>query len=291
MFTTKPAGSDKKLYKALDKQLNTHQINIMNHYDHLQQHHPDSIGEGDYLSSSASPPRLSILSPPLHDNNFGGRRNVSGGTTATTTTAGSVGIEPAHRRRLSSHLSTSPFGPLDQPASRKTFAYLISVLNASQPDHDFSSLMPEDFKRETSSARVINTFNNVLFGLGMPVPPKLWELLDTEIELKDCTIYSHTPPQTFLDDQPGTIWSIMWFFFNKKKKRVAHLYLKSVRHHHSPILSSLELKNKNSNNSVINDDYDLTYSSDTNSFMEDEAVIGGLEMDDEDGYDNDSVII
>jgi hypothetical protein len=32
----------------------------------------------------------------------------------------------------------SPFGPMDQPASRKTLFYLIGTLNASFPDYDFS---------------------------------------------------------------------------------------------------------------------------------------------------------
>lgn len=32
----------------------------------------------------------------------------------------------------------SPFGPLDQPASRRTLFYLIGTLNASFPDYDFS---------------------------------------------------------------------------------------------------------------------------------------------------------
>lgn len=32
----------------------------------------------------------------------------------------------------------SPFGPMDQPASRKTLFYLIGTLNASFPDYDFT---------------------------------------------------------------------------------------------------------------------------------------------------------
>jgi len=31
----------------------------------------------------------------------------------------------------------SPFGPLDQTASRRTFFYLIATLNAVFPDYDF----------------------------------------------------------------------------------------------------------------------------------------------------------
>lgn len=32
----------------------------------------------------------------------------------------------------------SPFGPMNQPASRRTLFYLIGTLNASFPDYDFS---------------------------------------------------------------------------------------------------------------------------------------------------------
>lgn len=259
LFTTKPAGTDKKLYKALDKHLYTlQQDNLLS----------KNTNEEYTMASSVSPPTVSIFSPPLAFHSV-----------------------PMSKSYSNSDYSTSPFGPLDQPASRRTFAYLISVLNATQPDHDFSTLTPEDFKREHSSAKVINSFNNVLFGLGMPVPVNLWEYIDTLIDIKECAIYSHTPPQTFLDDEPGTMWSIMWFFFNKRRKRVAYLHLKATRHHHlSPRLTSTEFQGRTSGrNSITQDDlinsndndedYDLTYSSPEEEESYDDEVVGDLEMD------------
>ncbi|ODV92228.1 hypothetical protein CANCADRAFT_14423, partial [Tortispora caseinolytica NRRL Y-17796] len=132
---------------------------------------------------------------------------------------------------LSASVGSSPFGPLDQVSSRRTFAYLIAVLNASHPDHDFSTLRPVDFKRERNVSQVINAFNNALFGLGMPVPPTLWDIVDDHIDLKESAIYSYQPSASFLADEPSTLWSMMWFFFNKRRKRVAYIYLKTVRLH------------------------------------------------------------
>ncbi|CAG8730793.1 10096_t:CDS:2, partial [Racocetra persica] len=37
------------------------------------------------------------------------------------------------------HNIISPFGPMDQPSSRRTLFNLIATLNASYPDYDFSS--------------------------------------------------------------------------------------------------------------------------------------------------------
>lgn len=188
---------------------------------------------------------------------------------------------------FSASFSDSPFGPLDQAASRKAFAHLISILNYSHPDHDFSSLQPTDFRRENSPTTVINSFNNLLFASGVPVPPTMWDCLDGHINLKDCAVYSHSPPESFLDDEPGTLWCYMWFFFNRRRKRVAYLHLTAIRtHHHSPVLTQDRLADKNrgfgrGQGELVDEyygreeEYDLTLSS-TES---DGGVIGDLELD------------
>lgn len=198
-----------------------------------------------------------------------------------------AGFETHHHHGTSfgkvGSLSSSPFGPLDKPASRKIFAYLISILNASDADHDFTSLQPEDFGREPNLSRVISTFNNILLGLGQSLPPHLWECLDNIMDLKDCTIYTHKPPESYLADEPGCMWCMMWFFFNKRRKRVAYLHIKAIRHYSSPVLSALDVsrrRRKSASHGDMYDDsqdeYDLTYSSD--SMMYDE-VVGDLELE------------
>ncbi|KAK9456889.1 Maf1 regulator-domain-containing protein [Dipodascopsis uninucleata] len=237
LYTTKAAGGDKKLYKTIDKQLHSmHQDNMM-------------------LSSSLSPPSYS---PP---NDVRGILLRSSDNTIDSSTFS----PPSSSMAGASSVGSSPFGPLDQVSSRRTFAYLVAVLNASHPDHDFSSLRPVDFKRERSANQVMNAFNNTLFSAGMPVPPMIWEVIDSQIDLKDCVIYSHTPSPTFLADQPGTIWSMMWFFFNKKRKRVAYLFLKGIRHPY------------NMNGSKKNDTASI--SDEMVDYESDEEVVGDLELD------------
>ncbi|KAI5777209.1 Maf1 regulator-domain-containing protein [Geopyxis carbonaria] len=136
----------------------------------------------------------------------------------------------------------SPFGPLDQTSARKTFAYMIATLNASHPDYDFSSVLrPSDFRREKSLRNVINSFKTTMFNLGVNVNrslPRMWDTIDSEMDLTHCNVYSYSPDD--MSDDPygeeGLIWSTIYFFFNKHKKRVCYLYLRAISAlSHSPV--------------------------------------------------------
>ncbi len=200
LYTTKAAGSDKKLYRDIDKSLESQYESLLR------------------LSASVSPPDASGPSP----------LNLS---------------------------RSSPFGPLSQVSSRRTFAYLIATLNASHPDYDFSHILrPADFRKERSLKAVINTIDSTLYNLrpssGMmtlQVPsqisyttassasptsqawgPQMWALVDKEMNLKECTVYCWAPPDEPFDGEEGSIWSLNYFFFNKERKRVAYLYVRGV---------------------------------------------------------------
>lgn len=153
---------------------------------------------------------------------------------------------------------SSPFGPLSQTSSRRTFAYLIATLNASHPDYDFSHLLrPSDFRREKSLKRVINTLDTTLYNLrpkpasslldsaphwsssfistGPPAlsgneawSPRMWRLIDKEMSLKDCSIYCYSPEEDPYDGEEGAIWSFNYFLFNKERKRVCYIYLRGL---------------------------------------------------------------
>lgn len=170
IYTTKAAGVDKKLYKSIEKDLETrHEADLR-------------------LSASLSPP---------HDSSALLSRN-------------------------------SPFGPLDQPASRRTFAYLIATLNASHPDYDFSGILrPSDFRRERSLRTALSAIDTTLFNLSRPVP-RLWETIDKEMSLKDCYIYQYSPEDGDIYNEDGVVWSTNYFFYNKLRKRVCYLYLRGV---------------------------------------------------------------
>ncbi|GAB5590014.1 RNA polymerase III-inhibiting protein maf1 [Umbelopsis nana] len=125
----------------------------------------------------------------------------------------------------------SPFGPLDQAASRKTLFYLLATLNAAFPDYDFSEVRPDQFSKQMSTQMVINSVNTTLFNLGNDVIVnryRLWDVLDMIVELGDCDVYSFNPD---MDDDPmeeeGSIWSLNHFFFNKKLKKIVFFSIRS----------------------------------------------------------------
>jgi hypothetical protein len=198
LYTTKAAGTDKKLYRNIETSLESQYESLLR------------------LSASVSPPI---------DEEFG---------------VSSINLS-----------RSSPFGPLSQVSSRRTFAYLIATLNASHPDYDFSrNLRPSDFKQERSLKAVMNNIDSTLYNLrpgsGMtlqvPTPtsmastpatsqtwgPHMWSMIDKEMTLNECTVYCWAPPDDPFDDEDASIWSLNYFFFNKDRKRVAYLYVRGV---------------------------------------------------------------
>ncbi|KAE8450741.1 hypothetical protein EG329_005654 [Mollisiaceae sp. DMI_Dod_QoI] len=200
LYTTKAAGSDKKLYRNIENSLESQYESLLR------------------LSASVSPP---------HDE----------------------GPSPLNLTR------SSPFGPLSQVSSRRTFAYLIATLNASHPDYDFSHILrPTDFRKERSLKAVINNIDSTLYnlrpstaGMTLQVPsqtsyataasaspnsqawgPQMWSLIDKEMTLKECTVYCWAPTDEPFEEDEGAIWSLNYFFFNKELKRVAYFYVRGV---------------------------------------------------------------
>ncbi|CAK7208679.1 RNA polymerase III-inhibiting protein maf1 [Sporothrix bragantina] len=203
LYTTKAAGSDKKLYKDIDKSLESQHAALLK------------------LGASLSPPHRE---------------------------------EMAASQMLS---RSSPFGNLAEISSRRTFAYLIATLNASHPDYDFSHVLrPADFRRERNLRKVMSlidsTLSNVrpsslvldsaLASMGASVGsssaasaassplwgPQMWALINKEMHLQDCTVFSYQPDNNPFDEEDGAIWTMHYFFFSKALKRVAYLYVRGV---------------------------------------------------------------
>lgn len=160
LYTTKAAGTDKKLYKNIENSLESQHESMLR------------------LSASLSPPHIEMLS-----------LNLS---------------------------RSSPFGPLSQVSSRRSFAYLIATLNASHPDYDFALITkPSDFSKERSLTKVMNFIDETLMHLrpqstgallatsngwsstgvsnGPQTPsgsskwsPKMWKSIDKEMSLRQC---------------------------------------------------------------------------------------------------------
>ncbi|KAF2087244.1 Maf1-domain-containing protein [Saccharata proteae CBS 121410] len=260
LYTTKAAGSDKKLYKNIESSLESQHESVLK------------------LSASLSPPQAESLAASL---------NLS---------------------------RASPFGPLSQISSRRTFAYLIATLNASHPDYDFSHILrPTDFRRERSLRAVMNTIDTTLYNLrprpvgtmlavpsnwaSGPVPPgartpgghqvwspRMWRLIDNEMSLRDCAIYCYAPEEDPFDGEEGAIWSLNYFFFNKQRKRVCYLYLRGLSvMSHSPMRSSTVKRSASQRGSLglsIGADKRMKY------WLGDRADVRASGWDDEDNDDD-----
>ncbi|CAK7273681.1 RNA polymerase III-inhibiting protein maf1 [Sporothrix epigloea] len=203
LYTTKAAGSDKKLYKDIDRSLESQHAALLK------------------LGASLSPPQREEM----------------------------VASQMLSR--------SSPFGNLAEISSRRTFAYLIATLNASHPDYDFSHVLrPADFRRERNLRKVMSlidsTLSNVrpsslvldsaLASMGASVGsssaasaassplwgPQMWALINKEMHLQDCTVFSYQPDNNPFDEEDGAIWTMHYFFFSKALKRVAYLYVRGV---------------------------------------------------------------
>ncbi|KAI1332710.1 Maf1 regulator-domain-containing protein [Xylariaceae sp. FL0255] len=210
LYTTKAAGSDKKLYKSIECSLESQHAALLK------------------FGASLSPPQRKEM-------------------------AGSLNLS-----------RSSPFGSLSEISSRRTFAYLIATLNASHPDYDFSHVLrPTDFRREKNLQRVMASIDNLMnnvrpHGMSLLTPnmasiyrdfgsspsatassgsfpvnsppwgPHMWNMIDKEMMLKDCTIFSYQPPDDPFDGDEAAIWRQHYFFFNKKMRRVAYLYVRGL---------------------------------------------------------------
>lgn len=264
LYTTKAAGSDKKLYKSINETLESQNESLIR------------------LSASLSPPDAEMFSLDLS--------------------------------------RSSPFGPLSQVASRRTFAYLIATLNASHPDYDFSYILrPTDFRKEKRLQTVINTIDETLENV-RPRPagaqyaasnmwspagssgtfqtpgdsttwgPKCWKAIDKEMDLKDCEIFCYAPDDDPFDTEESAIWSLNYFFFNKHRKRVCYIYARGLSTtSHSPLLRASHNTGRvrQGNGSVRTNS---TGASKRAKYWLGERAVGMNEAWDEDGDDDDLVL-
>ncbi|CAJ0539703.1 Ff.00g071850.m01.CDS01 [Fusarium sp. VM40] len=221
LYTTKSTGSDKKLYKNIDNDLNSQHEALLK------------------LGASLSPPERAHM------------------------------LATSPSMQLFSH--SSAFGPLSELSSRKTFAYLIATLNASHPHYDFSHVLrPNDFKRERNLRRVMVNLDSILQNVRPNFEPKslgsslgsettsiwgpqCWSLIDKEMHLNECTIFSYHPDNDPFEEDESAIWASHYFFFNRALKRVAYLYVRVVPviSSHSPTLRPTNLARNHSNQQEI----------------------------------------
>lgn len=175
LFTTKPIGLDRKLFKTIDKHVD--QILADNLYLRLverERRRSSSVGpssENGLRRGSFQFRRASSTDPQTTASL---RSQLAQGLNGSTSELPGL---PEHAMSLSvdticpltsSDLDELPFGPLKESTTRKTFAYLVAILNSTFPDHDFSNLQPstENFHRIPRAETFIKRVNNLLTSLG-----------------------------------------------------------------------------------------------------------------------------
>ncbi|EQC40159.1 hypothetical protein SDRG_02809 [Saprolegnia diclina VS20] len=124
--------------------------------------------------------------------------------------------------------SANPLGSLADANTRKLLINLISTMNASFPDYDFSDLKPEQFQKEVDLRMVVNGVNAQLAEIvemdDMGFLEKLWDSIFGAISPRDCEIYSYIPDMDGCSDpfSDGTLWSFNYFFYHKTAKKILY---------------------------------------------------------------------
>ncbi|KAF8399037.1 hypothetical protein HHK36_014903 [Tetracentron sinense] len=124
---------------------------------------------------------------------------------------------------------------LSSRSSRKTLIYLVLTLSHMYPDYDFSAVQAHRFFTEEGWDSFKQIFDTYMFEAskewavaneGSSLLESFYKALDEVVKLAECEIYSYNPDS---DGDPfmerGAIWSFIFFFYNRKLKRVQKVFL------------------------------------------------------------------
>ncbi|KAF2710022.1 repressor of RNA polymerase III transcription MAF1 [Pleomassaria siparia CBS 279.74] len=191
LWTTKAAGSDKKLYKRIERT--------------LEERHQDLLAAVADLSAQSA-------------EQFADQLNIARSTPFGTFS------EASNRHTFAYLIATLNATHIDydfantlnpdefRKESQKSFMQKIDNTMYYLRPHVYSAGLPA----------------GALTPLGSPIwSPRSWYLIDTEMEMAECEYYAWEPSDDpFADD--GAIWSHHFFLYNKERKRVCYFYLRGV---------------------------------------------------------------
>ncbi|PHH88967.1 hypothetical protein CDD83_6803 [Cordyceps sp. RAO-2017] len=201
LYTTKSTGSDKKLYKNIDKDLNSQHAALLK------------------LGASLSPPdreQMLATSPSMQlfstSSAFGPLSELSSRRTFAYLIAT---LNASHPHYDFSHV-LRPGDFKRERNLRRVMVNLDSILQNVRPEAASSSL---------GSSLGSNP--------GSAWGAECWSLIDKEMRLNECSIISYHPDPDPFEEDESAIWAAHYFFFNRALKRVAYLYVRVV-----PVISS-----------------------------------------------------
>ena len=177
-----------------------------------------------------------------------------------------ISSELAHSPHLSP--SMSPLGPLTDIHTRKLLISLITTMNASFPDYDFSNLRAEQFDRELSPQTAVTQLNSLfltaLDAQQAGMRDEFWAAVGETVDMSGCELYRYMP-STDSDIDEGALWSIHYFFFHRKEKKVVFVSASAQSKLHGDELDELDEE----------DEVDVVMSSSGNDWDEGEGEANG----------------
>jgi hypothetical protein len=209
LYTTKAAGSDKKLYKNIENSLEKEHGNLLR------------------LAASLSPPSLPVDSrkkerkPSVHmpeidlsrDSPFGSFNQISARRTFAYLIAT---LNASHPDYDFSHiLRPTDFRKTTGTSIRRS---VDSTLINMRPRRMSTLLSPHAKSSLSAGSPQGITSPNAEFVWG----EYMWKLIDKEMDLKACEKYTWDPEDDPFEAE-SALWSQHYFFFNKEKKRVCYL--------------------------------------------------------------------
>ncbi|KAM7213864.1 Maf1 regulator domain containing protein [Rhypophila decipiens] len=243
LYTTKAAGSDKKLYKNIQQSLESQHAALLK------------------LGASLSPPQRDSMAATLNlsrSSPFGSLDEVSNRRTFAYLIAT---LNASHPDYDFSHV-LRPTDFKRERVLRHVMTHIDSTLRSVRP----ASMLPDvaGSPSGNGSGGYYGSYgahdkSDFAFANKSMAPawgPQMWAMIDKEMTLKDCTIFSYQPDDDPFDEDEGAIWALHYFFFNKTLKRVCYLYVRGtpVMSSHSPRAHHSLAKLSKSNGDMMGDD-------------------------------------
>ncbi|ORY59517.1 Maf1 regulator-domain-containing protein [Pseudomassariella vexata] len=209
LYATKAAGSDKKLYKNIDRSLESQHAALLK------------------FGASLSPPQREKMEASLNlsrSSPFGSLSDTSSRRTFAYLIAT---LNASHPDYDFSHV-LRPNDFRKEWNLPRVMASIDSTLNNVRP-HAATHLSPNITSAYNPAHSATVAAPNGGHAISSPAwGPQMWSMMDKEMKLKDCTCFSYQPADDPFDGEESAIWRMHYFFFNKALKRVAYLYVRGV---------------------------------------------------------------
>lgn len=225
LYTTKAAGSDKKLYKNIEHSLESQHDGLVR------------------LAASLSPPQIPVdgrarkqspayLMPQIdlsRESPFGSLDRLSARRTFAYLIATLNASHPDYD--FSNILRPTDFQKTTGTSIRRI---VDSTLQNMRPRRMVSLLAPPSHAALSKSAPI----GQMSPSAGTVWSEHMWRLVDEEMDLRHCEKYSWDPEDDPFEAE-SALWSQHYFFFNKEKKRVCYLHFRAFSAiSHSPVSSA-----------------------------------------------------